>query len=399
MSDSPPSFADRVHAMTFADTLMGRRVSGDAKFVLARHRANLRNAERFVLDDEAVRLVCHLSHERDRLSNWAFLARLPHSPMWVEFNLHTKVDEWQKMGTLQVPFDPEQVSPVVGYLLYKDGNSASRWICHEFCDLNGTPYPGLLAYVFDPEGDGMVAGSATWGSPTLSRRVGFPRVPGTISFDDGSANAETTIDPEYVLCGVFKSAGSRGDPRIVSPDWFVQRASAIVEPFWDATKPDLLNEIVLKEVREQAGIMRWLMTMLAAINALPRDVHPVATRTGRRAVGMRELPYLRHSNLAIRLPRDNRVVWARRSLDRDAKAARRLAWHPVMSHWRVIERGKSTHLCRHEPTMVEEGVGLCTRCEMMIRWIEVPNGRGDPSIGVVEHVHRVAARKTGNVVA
>lgn len=64
--------------------------------------------------------------------------------------------------------------------------------------------------------------------------------------------------------------------------------------------------------------------------------------------------------------------------------SKRRAWHPVRGHWRVVERGKKLPiLCRHEPTEVDNGLALCTRCERLIRWIELPHGRGDPRLGIV----------------
>src|SRR5262249_33787458 len=148
-----------------------------------------------------------------------------------------------------------------------------------------------------------------------------------------------------------------------------------------------LKQLALIEARELSGVLRWIVCLLACINELPRDVRPVATRPGKRPVGLHMLPYLRHSNLSLRLPRDNRVVWAPRQLDKSFRNAQR-AQHGVMGHWRVIERGKSTHICRHLPTMVEEGVGICERCEMLVRWIDA-HTRGDPALGIVEHTYDV----------
>lgn len=433
---------DRLQASTFAEQMWGVPFSEATRKVLQSYRIKLRQAERFILDDEAVKLVCHLCHEEDRLPSWSFLARIPFPVTWIEFDLHTKVREFDKMNTLMHPFVADHVAPTAGYLLYKEADDSPRWIAHEFKEVGGEAVPGFIAFIFDPEGDAKIpiAGSTVWKSPTLSRRPGFPRIPVNIQErpvdDDGrhvlgrSFMTPLTVDPEFVLCGLFQHDSvdfpvieNPENPNQVAmvfptmdnptpekfatvlkaPDWFAARSGAIVDPFWEqhlghrsSHHSVNINNVVGTEVIEQSGIMRWLVTLFASLNALPRMVKPIHTRTGTHtAARLRHLPFMKHRNLTIEIPRDNRIVWARKHLDREAHGARR-AWHPVIGHWRIIEYGKAPNvLCRHQPTMVEAGVGICENCELLVRWIEVPNGRGDPAIGVVDHTYKIAGRKRG----
>jgi hypothetical protein len=304
-------------------------------------------------------------------------------------------------------------------LFYKDGDSDTRWIAHEFKKMdNGEVIPGMIAFLFDPEGDGRtpVRGSATWKSPTLSRIPNFPRTPVSIQLGtaDNSDNrhefiAETTVDPEFPLCGLIgqrvatgmdiEDALDRMQTSLTAPDWFVSRAAAVIDPFWQthfAHRPaKILNNLISLEVTEQSGILRWLVTMFASINGLPRQIKPLHTRPGTHSAAViHRLPFLRHANLSIDIPRDNRVMWARKSLDRSVSNGRKVGWHPVIGHFRVIEYGKARgQRCRHDPVMVENGVGMCTKCELMIRWIELPDGRGDPTIGVVNHTYKIRGKR------
>lgn len=401
---------DRVQVMTFGDSLLGSRLNDASKRILQSYRIKLRQAERFVLDDDAVRLTCHLSHERQRLAGWSFLARLPYPVFWIELNLHEKVREFERMGTLSAPFDSEQVAPTAGYLFYKDGDSDTKWIAHEFKEVYGEAVPGMIAFIFDPEGDASrpIRGSDTWNSPTLRMRPGFPKTPlKIVDKEVGTEFLTTTVDPEFGLCGIFDAKtytvpikdGDVVDATdiLTAPSWFESRSGAIVDPFWEqhySHKPNLINRIISYEVSEQSGIMRWLVTLLASVNALPRAVRPMHTRVGTHMApgATHPLPFMRHNNLTIEIPRDNRIIWARRRLDHES-VGRRLAWHPVIGHWRIIEYGKARgRMCVHEPVMVEEGVGMCENCEMLVRWIEVPNGRGDPQLGIVDHIHKVKGR-------
>jgi hypothetical protein len=66
----------------------------------------------------------------------------------------------------------------------------------------------------------------------------------------------------------------------------------------------------------------------------------------------------------------------------------------VSGHWRIIERGKPLppYFCHHEPEMVDKGLAICARCEMLIRWIP-QHERGDASKGWVDHTYRVKAKR------
>ncbi len=385
---------DVVQAMTFRNKVAGKNVSKEGRHVLAAYRSRLRQAQRFVLDDDAVRLVCHLSHEEDRLPGWSFLARLPFETMWLEFDLHVKVGEFARMDTLRHPFRPEEVSSRVGYLMYLDKDQ--RWIAHPFYLMSGDAVvPGIVTFLFDPEAVGdPVGGSATWKAPTLSRRAGFPGIPGTIKAEAGGIDVYTTIAPEFVLCGILEAG--KDEVPIVSPEWLAARGAAILDPFWAAElakrPPAEINQLIAAQVMEESGVIRWLVTALAAINGLPKRIAPIATRAGRHMVGMHALSYLSARTIELTIPRDDRMIWARRALDRNAGPLQR-RWHEVIGHWRVIELGKlKGRLCRHEPVMVEGDLAMCERCQLMVRWIK-NTARGDLALGVVDHAYHVRGKR------
>ena len=262
--------------------------------------------------------------------------------------------------------------PVVGYLLFRDSDGPSPvWIAHEFYQSpsTGEPYVGMLAYVFDPEGDTMwpVRGSRYWRAPTLSLRKGFPRMPVEITgprHHDKPITIKADAAPEIALCGIFQPSEEieikeAGDitaltEAVTAPPWFVNRGAVIVDPWWDhyyaerwKTDADRVNRLLMHEINECRGVMKFIIALLAAINGLPRDVRPILTKPGKRPVGMNMLPYLGHSHLKIELPRDNRVVWARQTMDHTAHARGRRE-HYVLGHWRVVEgEARQIHLPPH----------------------------------------------------
>jgi len=387
--DPELTLMDAVHGWAFAKRgVVGQTMSAAVQRVQAGYRMELRRAERFTIDDDTTRLCCHLSHELDRMQGWAFLARLPYDTVWLEFSLHAKVLEFAAMGSLKEEVALSLVSPRCGFLLTRDETDGARWVAHQFVQIDDDkggwyPAPGILAYVFDPEGTGYepVRGSKLWRSSALGARKGFP--PFDLYTRADLSEPMRQVDPEHVLFGIYTPEGSPVE------DFLTSRTAIIPDPWteaWLRGKPEEdLHRLYQRQIREEAGQLRWLITLLAMINGLPREIRPVVRRTGTRTANFHVLPYFQHHTITIRVPKEDRVVWARSTLDREIRNSRR-PLHDVIGHWRVAEYGKAMRgrICRHQPTMIEHGLGMCERCEMLIRWIP-PHQRGDPNIGIVTH--------------
>jgi hypothetical protein len=408
-TDTP--FMDQVHAMMFGKKLAGIALNNDCLRVMAKQRAQLRRAEKWILDDDAVRTICELSHERDKLEGWSFLARLPFDVMWVEFNLHTKAIKMNEINKKRFP-PLDEISPVVGYLMYRDdeGSTSPRWVCNQFYWIGGEPVPGIVGYVYDPEGGDYdpVKGSTYWRSPTLSQIPGCPKMPVEIQSLTNIVDMTvfSTCDPEILACGdlyidnddvMTIPAGTPLDKPIQvdgaiikSAEWGTNRVGIIYDPFWMAHhfKKGLNWRLAMSEIYEEVGHIRFIVTMLAAMNGIPKEIREAHTRTGKRTIGANILPYFQHRTVSLKIPTDNRTQWARSHLQGALRNAPR-AWHRVKGHWRVIELGKARgHICRHHPVMIENGVGMCEKCQLIIRWIK-QHERGTPEIGIVEHTYRV----------
>ena len=106
---------------------------------------------------------------------------------------------------------------------------------------------------------------------------------------------------------------------------------------------------------------------------------------------MNQLPYFGSSVISLAIPAEDRLAYARKALDKAARQeAQRRRLHTVRGHWHVVDAKPVTHLCRHFPTMVEDGLAVCERCERLVRWIE-SHERGDPTVGIVDHRYEVTA--------
>jgi hypothetical protein len=427
MNGKAKALADVMHDWSFAKKWGTMALSRETQEIQARYRAKLRQAQRFVLDDDAVRLVCHLSHQFDRFDAWSILSRLPYRTMFVELDLHVKVKEYENMGTLGFPFNPNEVAPRMGLLLYLDAEEPSpRWICHQFLDnvpIGGSEIlptqscPSMLAYVFDPEGEPInpVKGSKFWRAPTLSLVKDMPRSRINLIDKDGR-KVMGMCDPEYILCGKLKPrenfAAHRQDgsdiyiadePLVDAPEWFVARSAAIIDPWWRARCDNMLKDErhrmtvlndIIGQVNEESGGLRWIIALLGAINELPKDVKPIISRVGTRSVYGHNLPFFTQSHLKILLPRDDRVVWARKKLDHSAGETLKRKRGTVRGHWKIVEYGKKVpgYQCRHIPVIEDKWLAICQKCELLIRWV-TDFERGDASLGYVYHTYEVEAKR------
>jgi hypothetical protein len=386
--------ADRAMSWTYQHKVEGRKLNDATIGVQLKLRKLLRDANRFNLDDDSTILVCHLAHEFKRQEHWAFLARLPHDPMWIEFDCAVKLREFERMGTLIEPYDPGQSFDRIGYLLHRDDNGPTpRWAAHGFGfdhKKNVTNISPLMS-IFDPEGDPRFppGGSHYWKTPTLSKRPGFPKMPVDIRDPEtGEVVSETTCDPELVVGGIL-NPGQRSDEPLHAPAWVAQRIAVCVSPWWETywrNERSRLHDIALNECKEERGVLRWIVCLLAAINGLPSKTKPVFPTKVRRSIGMNWVPYFEHHDLSITIPREDRLLRARQLLD--GKTGRKNRRHGVVGFWRIVEYGKRTHICRHEPVMVESGLGICQKCELLVRWVD-PMERGDEKLGYVEKTYQV----------
>lgn len=431
---------DDAHAFTFSTRLTGHggTMPEAVLAVMRRYRMSLRRCEKFVLDDDAVRLTCEMSvraqaKNEDLLRSWSYVARLPYENFWVEFNQHVRCRAFETLRTLRGAFDPSQVAQHVGYQFEMDTDDpgSPRWVVREFTRSPETGVlPGIFAFVFDPEATEAepVRSSKRWRLPTVSDRPGMPRIPGQITVGGRATNSTQSIDPEDVILGTLEQRSAGGGSvnevfvglerqmdghTIFAPRYLRAKLAVIVDPFWHAyfaamdttdERREKTSRILAQEVLEQAGTARWVITLLAMINAVPRDVVPVSVTPGRRVIGANVLPYFQHRTISIQLPRDDRVVHALQHVERFARERNApRAWHEVRGHWRIIERGRvplrgrGQAWCRHSPEATDEsGTGLCGRCGLLIRWVK-HHHRGDPNVGVVDHTYKVTARKRSAV--
>jgi hypothetical protein len=386
-------FADEIHRATYTHKVFKEEACAA---VLRRYRVALRGAQRIVLDDDAVRLACQLSTQREKLDLWSVLARLPYEKLWIEFDLLVKLKEWARLGTLAHPLDIRDVPRKCGYLLHLDAGSETRWVAHEFVGVEGLKsehdiLPQPVSFVFDPNGSPLspVTGSTTWNTLTISKRD-FPRVPVTVWNRAHTKKTHAHTDIELSFCGDIRVSDE--EPYIVAPDWTLYRVGVVHNPLWAAHMGfgEKAKKCIAMDAAERTGVFRWLITALAMINDVPKTMKAVRARPGRMSAKLNSIKYFDHHIVTIKVPKGTAVRFASREMTRNAIAAHR-ARHQVRGHWRIIESGLRTPiLCRHEPTEIDGSYAMCQRCERLLRWIP-SHHRGDARLGFIKHDYLVEA--------
>lgn len=171
------------------------------------------------------------------------------------------------------------------------------------------------------------------------------------------------------------------------------------QPYITHTLP-IKNFLGLNEPKEPLGVEYQdmllalkntfhIVIILALLAEAPNIKESVKPKEGFRYKGMYKLPYFSHSIIRLKLPKKKPVRYVMRLIDKASDNARKLRAHTVRGHFRQIERGKPLpYPCKHEPVMVENGLGMCKKCERMIRWVP-SHTRGDSSIGWVYHDYRI----------
>jgi hypothetical protein len=117
-ADRDLSLMDMVFAQLYASKPFGLKDNPASAAVGRAQRQRLKLAQRFVLDDDAVRLIVNLQLEHRSFAkvgaliratpireDWLALARLPHDVMWIEFNSQVEGKAALDAGLKEIDLD------------------------------------------------------------------------------------------------------------------------------------------------------------------------------------------------------------------------------------------------------------------------------------------------------
>jgi len=387
-----PSLADLFVAATHTGTTKWGR---DVADVLMQYRITMRHAHNFVLTDEFVDMATELSYTTpEKTLARVQYATLPYDTTWIEFNLRAKMSAIARITDR--PVDLTGVSDRLGLLLQRidDTSAVCTLVPSNTYDNIGEAVPNTTCYFF---------------STTEIERF-QPRF-GCRPIDDKTSKL-LDKDPELAKEAVDLSKATLWGYSTPSPEqsmdinWNTLRVpeflyrhgeigvSRIFTPlshrsFRAKDTPMTLSEIMVAELREYTGTVRWLVTVLAMMNEVPIHAEPVVRQQKVRATRTHSNRMLDYHKVSLILPKVNPVAYYEKKL-RHADIRRRRA-HEVRAHWRTYLHETRCGYEQHEWVYDHEnGYRLCAKCEAYGRLIH-EHIRGDANLGWVRKDYVVKA--------
>lgn len=416
----PTQLYDDVHAWTFGKpseaniAIEPRNSNAIAATTMRIYRSQIKAAQRFYLDDDFVEAALEASRDLDRLQYWVNLARLPYEHVWLEFDQHAKVmSSWRQghfeleNGPVPQPNNLDEIPERLGFLMNQANADTGLWSATSFAPAKKgkltqekiTVVP--VTWVLSPEGDATL--------PLRSEPIPiYHQLHAVFPAREGDAVNNLFRFARAFGIGAMVANQDGSNKRLAQLPWVVDRLAACMEPLHACAMADYqkihskdawsrahaaIADHVAYVLTEDRGIMRFLIVVLAMLNQAPNVRRVPVNSGGHRVTRGRKLDYLGHSLVTLELPKRKNYTYLtqlNRELDYAAAERRRNRAHRVRGHFRQVERGKGplAYSCSHIATLVENGLGICARCERLIRW--VPNHvRGDAELGWVLHDYEV----------
>lgn len=399
-------------------------------------RMDLMKANRFVLDDDFVRVATEVSCRTNVMETLQRLqgSLLPYERTWIEFNPRVKVETSRRVLADSNPVDLAPIEQTVDRmgLLLRRGDDSTRWTATLFVPTRimsrdvgpgGTTISNAhgelavvspAAFLFDARGRDFLADPKMGRVWTFRQSVmDCPDVASMIQED--AAADDLFVEMEDILKAELWGFWSSRDPRTsctILPEVLETHAAAGVTPFFrrmlglfdrSKRKDDLVHWLdqYRAEVREHTGLMRWLVGVLCILNEVPIEVREVRASpegTRRPSVVSNSRRHFDHSVVTLKLPRVKNVY---RYVARKMVGGIRKRRHTVEEHWRTylskepcpIDEGLPVPV-RHHAWEVDHDAGyrLCRTCGSYGRLIH-EHQRGDISLGWVTKEFRVTSKE------
>jgi hypothetical protein len=415
MSTKPeeePSFADRFVASTYIFAKQMRLTARQAKVMepsFAAYRQDMRQAHRFVLDDEFTKLATEISCRvpPEKLLYRLQYATLPYETTWIEFSLPVKVNAMRRIHGLG-PI--HEIGSKLGLLMHRISETDA--VLQVICETYGNDImvvPACFAMFWSVnEGDwSRRMGRSRHGCETFDfRRVaGFWA--GRVRAEKGISEAERAR--RLAFCSTLMEGGplwgysARGGPTsvlegpndlfgLVVPKFLERHGTLGYSRHHDTLTQamamrsgergrHMIGDLMANETTEFTGTMRWLVVVLAMLNEVPVRAGYVRPH-GQIRVGLTaKRPLLDYHTVTLHLPKTEPIAFVEKRLSNAEIIHRR--GHKVMQHWRTylhdVHCAADAHDWEYD---YDEGYRLCGKCMSYGRLIH-EHVRGDPSLGWV----------------
>lgn len=401
------SLYDALHIWTFGQG-GSRFVRHDSRFEREwaasklQLRMALRQAKRFVLDDDFVRAaVRQAAVQPQKMLNLMHLANLPFDKCWFEYSNDARVAMQAELGSGEATTDKLGPAGVLMERVHPDNPGAYR-ISHAGlvadqivqgalavdpdCPIAPAGFiidtAGLNPYLHKAENSPL---NVDMDTPAVRNMEAMMRGMGWGYFKPGT-------DPRTLQYNAGEELMRRGGFKLEQRFFSILCAIAVRADVLNKEKtvsPGSASHNLLQhfrnDVMESRGNLRFYTAVLAMINNCPITYKHRPAKGFMRA-RLRNVPYLDSHTVTIHA--DSARVHT--IVDRAIKAeiSRHNKRHDVRGHWALAEYGHGGRACRHEPVERDGAYALCGKCAKLIVWRDHYE-RGDASLGFVQHNYEV----------
>jgi hypothetical protein len=397
---------------------------------MLRYRDWIKRASRFVVDNDMVDAMVKHSTDINKLDGRFWLARLPHEVTWIEWDQKHHVMAQATHSRMRVrETNLSDVPHRTGLLLVRDPIRETRFTVYHFSEIDERATDVLtgkrlgaedrnnmlspVCYVIDSE-EMISSGYTCFGVRTLQSvfvgDVDTTSAPAVVHklVDDIETwsrvlplglmhinHTTHTMEPGQAEEDNFKQMGFYGKlmTGLVSDhtDKFIGVKKILAKSGQSPEamrKVDRLMNALTAILKEEAGMMRQMVTLLAMINSVPTIIKKVEP-SGYRPIGMNKVRYLSHSTITLALPKTRPALFIERSMRNALGDYTKRRAHPVRTYWRE-KRDSGNRYCPHSFDNIEKNKYECSHCGRVGWWIK-EHVRGDASKGWVRQDYRVVA--------
>jgi len=379
-------------------------------WVPAHYRQAMRNAQKFVLDDqftEYATIMAAANMTPQKLLYRMQFASLPYETTWVEFNLRAKVGASRTLAGLD-PEPPYDTPGRLGLLLQRidDRSAAVTCVSDGLSPIRDLVAPNLTGYFFSNDNRDfkqhhkMTSFDGKFRSLELMR---LQRLPPDKDLEE--VMNRVSKGSLWGFGDFRKSMGiidSTADfvTRVALPEVLEQRGDLAFSAWYDFFETidklrkkrlmERLSEMMSSEITEFSGTMRWVITLLAMLNEVPTRADYVQPSHQIRVGLTSRRPAFDYHKVSLKLPKTKPVPYLERHL---RNIERRHRAHQVRGFWRHYY---NEHRCKNDEHEWEwdtdNGYGLCGKCMSFTTWVR-EHVRGDPTLGWVRHDYVISKQK------
>lgn len=358
-------------------------------------RLAVRQAKKYVLDVNASKQLSDLGDPKhwDDMIGLRRMARSPYEKIWVEFDNRARRGRLIEINNLHAlpKFVPSnEVIPRMAWLIERHPDQPSSHRATMILNISDDSFDIALNSMeaksdlkFKHKLEGLTAiqpmpMSFAWDTDDLPNKYGKSMI--------ASANSAS------VRAGDNSSIVIRADiPEILSGR--VGNNDEFIGVTKGYGRPAHVGSFYRGLATEFAGELRYIMAFVAALSVSQLvDTNNQSIQPSQRHASGQTMPSYTFTEVRITVPKKRRLAKYIAQHEPGASGIK-MRHHDVADHWRVYEHGAGP-FCTEGHLWEPGAVDTKQHCKNCTAWrtrVHLPEGRGDPTLGRIDHSFRVTA--------